>query len=219
MTQKKVVVIHTSFVSVADIKELFAEIVPEAKVHHIVDDSLLSEVLANGKVTDGVRNRMIHYAEHAQMIGADLVFNQCSSVGEAADEARKHVRVPLLKIDEAMAAKAVELGNHIGVIATLETTLNPTVRLIETMAAKAGKSVKIDRMLCSGAFECLIGGDRNRHNQIVLDAIQEISAKVDVIVLAQGSMITLLPYLEETRVPVLTSPRLGVERAKEMLRL
>ena len=87
---KKVAIIHTSFVSVDDLKGLFQEIVPDAELYNIVDDSLLREVLRNGGVTEGVRQRMIQYAKHAESIGVDLVFNQCSSVGEAADEAAKH---------------------------------------------------------------------------------------------------------------------------------
>ena len=40
---KKVVIIHTSFISMDTLNKLFAEIVPEAKVHNIVDDTLLPE--------------------------------------------------------------------------------------------------------------------------------------------------------------------------------
>jgi hypothetical protein len=38
-----------------------------------------------------------------------------------------------------------------------------------------------------------------------------------VIVLAQGSMIVLLEELKHIQKPVLTSPRLGVEKVKELL--
>lgn len=216
---KKIVVVHTSFVSVEDLKKLFSEIIPEAKVHHIVDDTLLPEVLDNRGVTDGVRGRMARYAEHAAAVGADLVFNQCSSVGEAADEAAKGISVPLLKIDEEMAERAVALGRRIAVVATLETTLHPTVRLIERKAAAAGRTVDIERRLCAGAFQSLIAGDRARHNAIVLETIREVDGMVDAIVLAQGSMAALLPDLGETRTPVLTSPRSGVERARRVLGL
>jgi hypothetical protein len=39
----KVSIIHTSFVSVEALTALCAEIIPEAEVRHIVDDSLLPE--------------------------------------------------------------------------------------------------------------------------------------------------------------------------------
>ena len=53
---------------------------------------------------------------------------------------------------------------------------------------------------------------------MVIKGIKELSKKVDVIVCAQGSMVTLINDLGETPVPVLTSPRLGIERAVEVLK-
>lgn len=40
----KITIIHTSLVSHAHLNQLFREIIPEAKIHNIVDDSLLAEV-------------------------------------------------------------------------------------------------------------------------------------------------------------------------------
>ncbi len=42
---KKLAVLHTSFVSIDDLKVLFAEIIPGIEVMNIVDDSLLAEVM------------------------------------------------------------------------------------------------------------------------------------------------------------------------------
>jgi len=63
----------------------------------------------------------------------------------------------------------------------------------------------------------LIAGDRPKHNQMVLDAIRDLTQRVDVIVCAQGSMMAIVPDLGPTPVPVLTSPRLGVQSAAEFL--
>jgi hypothetical protein len=45
MPSKKVAIIHTSFVSVNELKALFGEIIPEASLINIVDDSLLAQVM------------------------------------------------------------------------------------------------------------------------------------------------------------------------------
>jgi hypothetical protein len=63
----------------------------------------------------------------------------------------------------------------------------------------------------------LISGDRAKHNEMVVSAIQGVIPRVDVVVCAQGSMAAILPALGETAVPVLTSPRLGVMHAVEEL--
>lgn len=211
-------IVHTSFVSVDDLSVLFRELAPDLRVRHIVDDSLLPEVLANGGVTPGVRSRMCEYYKAAEAAGADLIFNQCSSVGEVADLASQLVRIPVVKVDERMARVACETGGRIGVVATLETTLGPTCRLIEATARAIEKRVELERCLVQGAFEALTSGDRDRHNRMVLDAIRGLASHVDTVVCAQGSMQAILPDLGPTRVPVLTSPRLGVAHAVEVLR-
>lgn len=212
-----VCIVHTSFVSVTQLTELFAELAPQAQVRHIVDDTLLPEVLANGGVTPRVRSRMCEYYRAAELAGADLIFNQCSSVGEVADVASTLVTTPVIKVDTRMAEVACRTGSRVGVVATLETTLGPTCRLIERTAARLGAKVEITRCLVEGAFDRLIAGDRAKHNQMVLDAIRDLSRRTDVIVCAQGSMMAIVPDLGETPVPVLTSPRLGVQSAAEWL--
>jgi aspartate/glutamate racemase len=214
----KVHIIHTSFVSVNDLTNLFKEMAPELEIHHTVDDTLLPEVLHQGGVTHAVKNRLLDYYKAAELAGADPIFNQCSSVGEVADLAKQVVTVPVIKVDEAMARIACEIGSNIGVIATLETTLAPTCRLIEKTAKKFDKKIKITRCLVDGAFNYLINGDRGKHNQMVIDAIKKLTESVDVVVCAQGSMMAIISDLGETKVPVLTSPRAGVESAIEYIR-
>jgi hypothetical protein len=150
--------------------------------------------------------------------GADFVqLTQCSSVGEVAELAAKLVRVPVVRVDERMARVACETGERLGVVATLETTLGPTCRLLESTARAQGKRVEILRCLVRGAFEALTSGDRARHNRMVQEALRDLSSRVDVVVCAQGSMVAILADLGATPVPVLTSPRLGVEHALEVL--
>lgn len=210
-------IVHTSFVSVQDLVDLFKELAPGVQVRHTVDDSLLPEVLANGGVTPRVRSRMVEYYKAAADGGADVIFNQCSSVGEVADLASQVVNVPVIKVDQRMAEVACNTGRRIAVVATLETTLGPTCRLVEATAKRLGKDIEIRRVLVEGAFDVLVGGDRAKHNKMVLDAIRGVMDQVDVVVCAQGSMMAILPELGPTRVPVLTSPRLGVQSVAEFL--
>ena len=215
---KKVYIIQTSLVSQVELNALFAELVPEAKVHNLVDDSLLYDVMQHGGITPKVIARMCAYVQAAANNGADLIFNQCSSVGEAADIAAKLVTVPVLKVDSPMAERAVELGTRIGVVATVQSTMQPSCKLIRSKAAEAGKRVEIVDYLVDGALAVLLKeNNRAKHNAMVLDSVKRAEAECDVIVLAQGSMTVLLPELADIRKPVLTSPRLGVERARKML--
>ena len=215
---KKVAVIHTSEVTLAALKELFAEILPDVEMINIVDDSLLAEVKRNGAITPDVTARVCAYARIAQSMGACMILNQCSSVGKACSIARKLISIPYLKIDEPMAEKAVSLGEKIAVIGTVASTMAPSCELVEEMAAKAGKNVTVTSWLVDGALDILMKEhDQEKHNQLVLQAIREAAVRHDVIVLAQGSMHIMEPYLKEISKPVLTSPRLAVERVRAMV--
>ena len=85
----KIGLIHTSFVSVENLKALFAEIIPDAELTNIVDDSLLREVMRNKGITPSIIKQMCNYVQALEESGVDAIFNQCSSVGEAFDIAVK----------------------------------------------------------------------------------------------------------------------------------
>jgi len=217
---KSVAIVQTSAVSSAELKALCTEIMPEVKVYQIIDDSLIPEVNANCGPTTAVKRRMYNYYQQAQSLGVDAILNQCSSVGEVADAIRPFISVPIVKIDEAMARKAVSLGKKIAVVATVPTTVGPSVRLVEEMARQAGKDVEVETHLVKDAMMILIEkGDVETHNKMVLGEVEAAAETCDVVVLAQGSMTVLLPLLGHIKKPVLSSPRLGVEYMKEVLGL
>ena len=211
-------IIHTSFVSVDDLKALFAEIVPEVGLVNIVDDSLLRDVMASGSVTPAIARRMCGYAANLESLGVDLILSQCSSVGEAAELAANQVSIPVLRIDRPMADEAVRQGTCITVVATVASTVGPSVRIVRRAAEEAGRKVEVRELLVDGALKILLEKkDRELHNRLVLEAIRSAEKTSDVIVLAQGSMVVLLPLLKNVSVPVLTSPRLAVKRVRAML--
>lgn len=215
---KTVCIIHTNRLAGGDLTRLFSEMAPEVTVRNIIDDSMLAEVLAAGGVTPGVLRRWCEYAVLAEAGGADLIFSQCSSVGEVADTARAFVRVPIVKIDERMAEVACQMGSRIAVVATAGTTLGPTSRLLSRTAERLGKRITVVEALRADAFERMLAGDRKGHNELLLDTIRELYPRVDVVVCAQGSMLALKPELGETPIPVLMSPPIGVAHAVEVLR-
>jgi Asp/Glu/hydantoin racemase len=215
---KRMAVLHTSFVftNVEPVfKDLFKELIPDVEVIDFVDSHVLADVRKVGSVQESHITRMVHMAQAAEAAGADIIFSACSSLGPSMDIARKVVNVPIIKIDDPMTQRAVELGSTIGVMATVPTTLPPTVDLIQQWAAVAGKPVVVKQHLCEGAFDILMGGNRGRHDQMVLDGALQLAPQVDLIVLAQASMSRLAPMLsDKTGKVVLSSPRLAAEYVK-----
>jgi Asp/Glu/hydantoin racemase len=213
-----VAAIFTAQSIVESTKQLFAELVPGCRVISIIEDALILDVIRAGRVTPEIARRLVRYYLAAQDTGADLIFNTCSSIGDVAIMARSLVAIPLVKIDDAMAAEAVRTGARVGVLATLQTTLAPTVRLVKAQAAAAGRSVSVVEGLAQGAFEALMAKQPEKHDELVTAAAEQVARQADVIVLAQGSMARMEAALaQRTGKPVLSSPRRGVLEVKETL--
>jgi aspartate/glutamate racemase len=215
---RTVAAVFTAQSIVESTKQLFAELVPDCRVISIIEDALIQDVIRAGQVTPEIARRLVRYYLAAQDAGADLIFNTCSSIGDVAIMARGLVSIPLVKIDDAMAAEAVRTGARVGVLATLQTTLAPTVRLVKAQAAQAGRSVTVVEGLAQGAFEALIAKQADKHDALIVAAAEQVAAQADVIVLAQGSMARMEEELtRRTGKPVLSSPRRGVLEVKATL--
>src|SRR3982751_420245 len=103
----KLAIIHTTTATVEPLKALAAEILSDCDVVNFVDDSILPQLAANGGNLAEVAGRIVQYARFAEEVGADIILEACSSVGEVVDLARREVQIPIVRIDEAMAELAV----------------------------------------------------------------------------------------------------------------
>lgn len=201
-----VCILQTSFAKREDTVAFLQKEVPGVQVEFITDSTLLKDVRANGGPTQEVIDRMTLYAKAAEISGADLIVNSCSTVGEVADIYAKEVHIPVMKIDVPMATEAVALGEKIALIATLETTLGPSQRLIEKIGAEQGKHMQCTQYLQNAAWDALQAGHPEEHNRILMENIRQLDQMgYDAIVMAQVSMRALLPDLKDVKTPLLCS--------------
>ncbi|MEA1964426.1 MAG: aspartate/glutamate racemase family protein [Candidatus Aerophobetes bacterium] len=215
---KKVAFVHTVVFLAEQFKKLIAEILPDVRVFHIVDESLLQDMMSIGRLTPPIVRRLCCQIVLAREGGADLIMVTCSSVSPGVDVARQIVDVPVLKIDDPMAERAVEIGNTIGVLATASTTLTNSSELVKSKAELKGRSVKVSPLLCKEAFQALLKGNKEQHDRLVTEAALELAKNTDVVVLAQASMSHLSYKIEKgTKTPILTSPELAVAAIRRML--
>lgn len=211
---KTLAFIHTSPVLVQTFTQLAAEILPGVQVFHMVDESLIKNTIAAGKLTKQTARRVLTLIESAQQAGADAAMVTCSSIGQAVTYARPLVEIPVLRVDEPMAQAAVASGRRIGVAATLRTTLDPTLQLLHDTARESDKNIDTIPCLCDGAFEAVLSGQTEQHDRLVSAALHKLVKEVDVVVLAQASMARVLATLPMNGVKILSSPRLAVESVR-----
>ena len=220
MKKKRLGLVHTSATLVPVFAALCKEKLPNVEVFNIADDSLVKGIREAGSLTATIARRVANYLESAELAGANYIMVTCSSIGPAVEAGAKLIGVPVLRVDQPMADKAVATGKKIGVIATLSTTLEPTADLIQRRAQLAGKQIELTSKLVEGAFEALMGGDPATHDATVAAALKALSKQVDVIVLAQASMARVVDTLppEDKRTPILASPALAVDYLATVLK-
>ena len=212
---RRLAVLHTVGMLVERFKGLLAGAVPASvDVVHMLDESLLRDLMREGQTPSIVR-RVVSLATQAADSGAGLIVFTCSSTSPAIDVARQVVGVPIMKIDDPMAARAVEAGSRIGIVCTTSSTRGPSEALVRAHAATAGKRVDVEAMLVPGAFDALQAGRRDEHDRLVGEAALAVAARNDVLVLAQASLAHLAePLGAQATVPVLSSPPLCVEAVR-----
>lgn len=213
---KTVGIIHTTPATIASLGALAQEILQDVHIVNILDDSILAD-MRDGHNVEFVRERWISYASTLEKLGVSAVLSACSTVGDFAEEADRMLTVPVYRIDEAMAEEAVARGGNIAVFATLRSTLDPTVRLIQRKAKESGAQVQVETVLVEGAYEALMGGNKNAHDQKIADAVAKRLDTCNAIVLAQASMASAVSSLKDAGDKVLTSPRLGMLRLQKEL--
>ena len=197
------------------------QVLGDVEIYEQQDPSILAEVREAGFVTAAPAARLVTMYMNAVREGCDAILNVCSSVGEVADAAQtiaEYTGIPIVRIDLEMCREAVrraaEAGNRIGVMGTLATTMDPTIRTVERAARSMNRHPEIVPCLVEGAF----GLDQEAFKKRMGESALSIADRVDVIVVAQGSMADCEEYIAElTGRCVLSSPHLGVLDLKKAL--
>lgn len=212
----RVAFLHTGAVVIGPVGERARAALPDATFANYLDDRIVAD-LADPARAASVPGRVDDLVRAARRGGADVVMLTCSSISHLAAGAADEAGIPVLRIDEAMADAATASADRIAVLATLPTTLVPTVALLRERAALAGRAPRIDDEVIDGAFAAVVAGDRATHDALVAAAIERRAGDADVVVLAQASMASAADAAQ-TSVPVLTSIAPGIERLAELVR-
>ena len=217
--QPTLVLVHTVPPLVNVFQGLVAELLPEVRLFHILDEPMVERVKRRGGLTDEDGARLAQHIETAAAIGADAVLVTCSTISPVVDMIRSSAAIRVLKIDEAMIREAVSLGRRVGVIATAATTLEPTRELLVAEAARQGKEVTPELVLVEGAIAALFAGDGESHDRLVAEAALSLARHSDVVVLAQASMARALAAMPEDQrpAPILSSPHLALAQVRQLL--
>lgn len=206
----RLTLLHTSPVHVPVFDALRDRNHPGAVLRHLVAPELLDRARAQGPdaAAPGLRALL------AGSVGPVLV--TCSTIGAVAESLAPELGVPVLRVDRPMAAQAVRTGPRIAVLATVESTLAPTVALLREEADRAGRPVSVTTHLIAEAWSRFEAADTAGYLALVAGAADRVT-EADVMVLAQASMADAA-LLAGTSVPILASPPPGLAAAVQAAR-
>lgn len=188
----------------------------EIKVHNLLDDFLASNPNEIGEFSMTNYNRLFNDLKNAELTGADLIVTTCSTLTPVVEKIRPFIGVPIIAIDDAMVKKAVTYGKRILVLATAQSTIEPTKNRVLAEAKNGAIDVEVEHQVCEAAFAALKASDLETHDRLIKQMAADLKG-YDCIVLAQASMAHLEEEVSEIcSCPVLSSPDLCLEQVKQV---
>jgi hypothetical protein len=198
--------LHTSERHRSVFDDLAAEIDADSRTVTVVDEALLDRARRFGStepsLVAAVRSRLDELADS----GARSILCTCSTIGAVAEAIGDTMAIDVVRVDRAMAEQAVATGGAVVVLATLDSTIEPTRDLIASVASDRGDRVDVTAELVPGAWERFRSGDVAGSHALVAEAIARVGDDAEVVVLAQASMAPAAE-LVDVEALVLSSPR------------
>jgi hypothetical protein len=214
----RIALVHAVYVAMAPVEAAFQENWPLARRVNLVDDALPADLERDGRITDAMRARIRHLAEHAIAAGADAVLFTCSAFGEAIAAAAAELPVPVLKPNEAMFEAALRAGRRIGMLATFGAAVPSMEEEFLSLARERGIELSLDVVCLPEALAAAKAGDMATHDRLHVEAAPRL-AHCDAVMLAHfsnsraaGAVRAVLPC------PVLTAPGAAIEALQARLR-
>lgn len=211
--------LHTAHSHVRTFRDLLAERDDTVAGQHVVDAGLLA--VARDEGVDAVRGAIADRLRRLVAEGADVVLCTCSTIGPTAKAVGAEMGLRVVRVDRPMAEAAVLAGRRVAVVASLDEAAATLMPLLAECAEGTGRDVEFVEVHCNDTWSAFESGDMLTYTTGVAEAVRRaitsLDPPVDVVVLAQASMVDAAPLLRDLHVPVLTSPRLAVEAAVELV--
>ena len=163
-----------------------------ADVAHLLDGSLYLD-RSQGTADDAeLASRIDRLVKYSASTGAEGIIVTGSFFGDAAKAAREGMNIPVATSFEGIIERALALEQPVHVLATAPDSATFLSAELEREAATSGQALTLSRSAVGGAMDALVGGDPERHDELVLEAVNAVDAGT-AILFAQFSMERILP--------------------------
>lgn len=195
---------HTARAHRATFDELRDRIAPGQALSHLVREDYLARARKGGD--DALAGEVAKLIKTAP--GVTLC--TCTTLGPVAAAAGA------IRIDQPMMQAAAALPGDVLMAYCLDSTLRPSLDLLEAELARAGRRARVHTLPLKALWPLFEAGETGRFAMgIASETRQEARRLSDLgsIVLAQTSMAGAADHLRDLGIPVLSSPELALRAA------
>ena len=201
--------LHTSAAHQAAFDALRDRIAPGVALTHLVREDFLSR--AQRGIDAALNAEIMHIVQGC----SGPVLCTCSTIGDIARNAGA------LRIDQPMMRAAAQAGGPILMVYCLQSTLAPSIALLEEELAREAAPRKVHALFLGEYWPLFESGETGAFSAAIAAAIREAARRIPGLacaVLAQASMTGAAPLLDDLDMPVLASPELALRAALALQR-
>ena len=151
----RIALIHALRDSMVPIWDAFAEGWPQANAFNLLDDSLSSDLAAEGHLSQSIVERFLKLARYARQAGTqndktDAILFTCSAFGAAIDAVKSDMSIPVLSPNEAAFEQALTIGGRVGLVVTFPPSRQSLSEELKSAAAEQNIYLEVDTVLADG---------------------------------------------------------------------
>jgi Asp/Glu/hydantoin racemase len=217
----KIAMVHSTLAAVPAATAAILHMLPDAEIWHLLDDRLQQDVdAAGGHVDDSHRLRVRRLIENARTGHADAVLLTCSIFGDVAVALNGTSDIPVLAADAAaLDAVIAARPASVLILASLPSPLREITADLQRRLLTTRVNTRIVGVVAAGAFDAARSGDGTALTAALQRAVQQLSERPELVLLAQYSLATAREQLETSvGIPVLAGPDSAAQALVQALR-
>ena len=196
--------LHTSKIHIDRFEKLVNSIDKSIPTKHFVNEEILELAITNGKTDSDTFKKQIDFIKEDN---PKLIICTCSTFGEESDTLDN-----VFRIDRPIVQYIVNKFHKIGLVYTAISTKEISTNLLVETSRQLNKQIEIINCDCSGHWVHFVNGNQLEYETQIANSIKSLEEQVDVVFLAQASMVGAKNMLLNFKKEIVSSPEYGVKQ-------
>jgi Asp/Glu/Hydantoin racemase len=201
----RIALIHTTALVLPAVDGATASLKEKYNFFHTLDEAILYRMMKDDKGAELTGPWLQALVDKAVQGDAQAVIVTCSSLSPYVQAVNERSKVPVIRVDEKMYQYVAKNTANPAVLMTNPTNETPAALLAKETEESLGLMRPIPINICPGAFDALMAGDAEKHDQAVIREVDSLLKKHDAVMFSQISMARvreLLPADQQARIHV-----------------